>query len=201
LTPARSSFHSRNKAEVERSSGVDEDGVCEASIARRAPARFRYDRWKAGGRLFLAPYLSRLFLPDRQRVEKASPRRPATQGSEVAVDEDERTRDARAARNQALYRAVNERVKELNEAFDAFLTLGDWVCECASEECFEQVQMTHEEYEAVRAGGARFFVTPDEGHVFPEVEQVTERHERYWVVEKVGAAATIVERQDPQISR
>jgi hypothetical protein len=33
------------------------------------------------------------------------------------------------------------------------------------------------------------------------VEQVTERHERYWVVEKVGAAATIVERQDPQISR
>jgi hypothetical protein len=110
------------------------------------------------------------------------------------------TRAARAARNQSLYRLVNERVKELNEAFDALMPLGDWVCECANEECFETVRMTHEEYEAVRSGGARFFVRPDDAHVFPEAEDVTERHERYWIVEKTGVAAELAARRDPRAS-
>jgi hypothetical protein len=70
------------------------------------------------------------------------------------------SRAARAARNQALCREVNEPVREMNEAFDAFLPLGEWICECANEECFETIEMTHEEYEAVRAGGTRFFVKP-----------------------------------------
>lgn len=108
------------------------------------------------------------------------------------------SRAARAGRNQALYRLVNERVKELNEAFDALSPLGDWVCECANEQCFEPVAMTHEEYEAVRAAPTRFFVKPDDAHVFPEAEIVTERHERYWVVEKIGVAAKVVERRNPR---
>src|SRR5215218_4352214 len=77
------------------------------------------------------------------------------------------SRAARAGRNQALYREVNERVREMNEAFDAFLPLGEWICECANEECFETIEMTHEEYEAVRAGGTRFFVKPDDAHIVP----------------------------------
>jgi hypothetical protein len=102
-------------------------------------------------------------------------------------------RSERAARNQALYRAVNERVSEINEAFDSILdSLGDWVCECARVECFEPVQLTHEEYEAVRTTPTRFVVCPDDAHVVPEVENVVERHERYWVVEKVGVAAEVV---------
>jgi hypothetical protein len=109
------------------------------------------------------------------------------------------TRAARAARNQTLYREVNERVKELNEAFDALLPLGDWICECANAECFEPIQMSHEEYEAVRAGGgAWFFVKPGDAHVLTDVEDVVERHERYWVVEKIGVAAELVERRDPR---
>jgi hypothetical protein len=104
------------------------------------------------------------------------------------------TRAARAARNQSLYRSVNERVKEINEAFDAMLPLGDWVCECANAECFDRIVMTHEEYEAVRTDPARFFVSPDDHHVFPDVEKVVERHERYWVVEKIGVAAELAAR-------
>jgi hypothetical protein len=107
-------------------------------------------------------------------------------------------RAARAARNQALYREVNERVKELNEAFDALLPLGEWVCECANAECAETIELTHEEYEAVRANPTHFFVKPDEPHVVPDAETVAERHERYWVVEKVGVAAKLVERRDPR---
>jgi hypothetical protein len=117
---------------------------------------------------------------------------------ETPMGEDTDSRAARAGRNQALYREVNERVREMNEAFDAFLPLGEWICECANEQCFETIEMTHEEYEAVRAGGTRFFVKPDHAHVIPEAEVVVERHERYWVVDKVGVAGAVAERQDPR---
>ena len=112
------------------------------------------------------------------------------------MGEDTGTRAARAGRNQSLYREVNERVSELNEAFDSLLPLGEWICECANEECFERIELTHEEYEAVRAGETRFFVKPDDAHVVPEAESVVERHERYWVVEKIGVAGAIAERTD-----
>ncbi len=109
---------------------------------------------------------------------------------------DERIR--RVGRNQALYREVNERVQAINQAFDSLLPLGDWICECAKPECSERLSLTHEEYEALRADGSRFAVVPDESHVFPEVEDVVERHERYWVVEKQGIAAVAVENANPR---
>jgi hypothetical protein len=108
------------------------------------------------------------------------------------------TRAARAARNQSLYREVNERVKEVNEAFDALYPVGEWICECANPECFETIEMTHGEYEAVRAGSDRFFVKPEEAHFVPEAEDVVERHERYWVVQKVGIAGELAQRKDPR---
>ena len=107
-------------------------------------------------------------------------------------------RSARLARNQALYREVNERVRAINEAFDELLPLGEWLCECANTECLERLQLTHEEYENVRAEGNRFAVMPSKAHVFPEVEDVVERHERYWVVEKQGVAAEIAAKVDPR---
>ena len=74
-------------------------------------------------------------------------------------------RAVRGARNQALYRLVNERVRELNDAFDPLPPLGEWICECANEKCFEEVLLTHAEYEAVRAFPTRFFVKPHDDHV------------------------------------
>jgi hypothetical protein len=59
----------------------------------------------------------------------------------------------RERRNQALFRVVNERVKELNEAFDALVPLGDWVCECRQRGVLRAVQMSHESTEpCVQAG-------------------------------------------------
>jgi len=52
------------------------------------------------------------------------------------------------------------------------------------------IEMTHEEYELVRGAqgeGTRFFVKPADAHVVSEAEDVVERHERYWVVEKVAS--------------
>jgi len=107
-------------------------------------------------------------------------------------------RAARTARNESLFREINERVKELNEAFDALSRQAEWICECGNTECLAPVPMTPAEYEAVRArGNDCFFVKPDETHVAPEVENIVERHERYWVVQKFGLAAEIAEEDSP----
>jgi hypothetical protein len=58
--------------------------------------------------------------------------------------------------------------------------------------------MSVAEYEAVRAAPNRFFVMPDDGHVWAQVERVVERTERYWVVEKVGAAESVAKQADPR---
>jgi hypothetical protein len=66
-----------------------------------------------------------------------------------------------AATNQALFREINERVKELNKGFSLVLPVGEWVCECANVTCTDRVAMSAKEYEAIRSDGARFFVAPE----------------------------------------
>jgi hypothetical protein len=64
------------------------------------------------------------------------------EGSEPPMTETTKaTRQARAARNQSLYRLVNERIEKLNESLDFVLPLGQWVCECANE-CSDLIEMT-----------------------------------------------------------
>jgi len=112
----------------------------------------------------------------------------------VTVDE----RASRAARNQSFFRQINERVNELNEAFSLVLPLGEWVCECADQSCIERIELSAQDYETVRQNGARFVIAPGDEHVWPDVENVTERNERYWVVEKLGEAARVSGDLDPR---
>lgn len=100
--------------------------------------------------------------------------------------------------NEALFREVNERVRELNEALPPEYHT-TWTCECSNTRCLELVEMAAHEYEAVRAHSYRFLVYPDEAHVGPaDEEQVVERHDRYWVVEKLGESARVAEELDPR---
>jgi hypothetical protein len=109
-------------------------------------------------------------------------------------------RAERAAHNQSLFRSVNEQIKDLNRELGLSSDFGppppvrEWVCECANSSCMERIPLSQEEYAAVRTNGHRFLIAPDQAHVFPDVEEVTERHETYWVVEKIGAAREISER-------
>ena len=112
--------------------------------------------------------------------------------------DDVRDRQARAARNQSLFREVNERVKDVNDSFHAFTALGDWICECANERCVERIEMSCQEYEHIREHGDRFFVAPHSGHVWPEVEHVAERRGNYWIVEKVEVGSKIARDLDPR---
>jgi hypothetical protein len=105
-------------------------------------------------------------------------------------------RPERAARNQSLFREVNERIESTATKFSPAFT--EFMCECADDACFEYVSLTPEEYSSVRASSpVRFFVKP--GHVYLDVERVVGGGaDRYEIVEKVDEAAEVAAELDPR---
>ena len=101
-------------------------------------------------------------------------------------------RTERIGRNEDLFRKVNDQIEGVNEAFGTITGTMSLLCECGTLECIEQIDLTVDEYRALRAHPRRFAVKP--GHEIPDVERVMERHERYFVVEKAkGDAARLAE--------
>jgi hypothetical protein len=99
-------------------------------------------------------------------------------------------RPSREGRNQALFREINERVRERNERLvERPSSAVDWLCECANTDCAEQIRMTPADYAGVRTNAVHFFVAPGVQHVFPDAEDVVLQTDRYWVVRKYGEAA------------
>jgi len=124
---------------------------------------------------------------------------PDPEGRQARIDANESVgEELRAAKTQALFREVNERLESLNDSSTVALPRGSFICECAQETCAEQIELSLEEYEAVRAGPTTFAVAPAEEHFFPDVEDVAAKHDRYWVVAKTGAAAAVAEKLDPR---
>ena len=106
------------------------------------------------------------------------------------------TRDERRAANEAVLREVNERRAALDRpAEESWAESGErfeFVCECGVEGgCGGRIEMTLQEYDAVRQQDDRFPVVP--GHESPEIETVVERNERYVVVDKRPAYEPLVE--------
>jgi hypothetical protein len=109
-------------------------------------------------------------------------------------------REEHLARNEALFREVNERVAEVATHFievETHTEPVDFTCECGRRDCAEQITMTLAEYESIRAEPTRFAVAPH--HEQLEVETVLERHPTYFVVEKRDEdAETIARETDPR---
>ncbi|HLM94169.1 MAG TPA: hypothetical protein VK273_10185 [Gaiellaceae bacterium] len=98
----------------------------------------------------------------------------------------------KAAKNQALFRDVNERIEELvGEAWHP-----DFVCECADEHCVEKLQLSLREYEEIRASPVHFPVKV--GHESADFERVVALSDGYAVVEKIGSAAEVAKKLDPR---
>ena len=98
-------------------------------------------------------------------------------------------REERIIRNEALYRELNERVREIE---DDMLTRGvveaeqysEYFCECGLETCMDKIRLTPEEYEQARSDSRRFVILPD--HLIADVERVVHRDDgRYAIVEKL----------------
>jgi|SRR5215211_3593667 len=101
----------------------------------------------------------------------------------------------KAARTEALFRGVNERIAESAARFGS--DDASFVCECDDAECAHRIQATLDEYHGVRQDPARFLVL--DGHVDPEIERVATRTRRFTIVEKITPLVrATVERLDPR---
>jgi hypothetical protein len=88
-----------------------------------------------------------------------------------------------AARNEALWREVNDRIEELDE--ELRILPADRLelhCECGNAECEARVSMTPDEYREVRSQRDTFALAL--GHENDVIEHVVKRTDRYLVVDK-----------------
>lgn len=108
---------------------------------------------------------------------------------------DERAR--KISENEALYRSINERIEDLNEAFGTLSGSMTVVCECGDGVCAEQIEVPVATYESVRSEPTHFIIRP--GHEIVEVETVVEEHDGFHVVAKqAGEPARVAKESDPR---
>jgi hypothetical protein len=101
----------------------------------------------------------------------------------------------RIAKTEALFRNVNEGIREASDRLDT--EVADFICECGDSTCTEHIRVPLEEYERVRGHATRFVVQP--GHVKGPIERVVERSPHYAVIEKLDRiAARIARRLNPR---
>jgi hypothetical protein len=101
-------------------------------------------------------------------------------------------RHERIGRNEALFREVNERIRDVSSNGDI-----EFLCECGDENCTQQIRLTRAEYQEVRSHPARFAIA--RGHEIADVELVVAENERFAVVEKLaGEPHLLAERTDPR---
>ena len=109
------------------------------------------------------------------------------------------TTGEQVGKNEALFREVNERIREASTDFFASEREQgvDFVCECSDATCYTPVELTLNEYEAVRSDPVHFLVAP--GHLWhTEAERHVAGNDRHWVVEKVSVAGRAAEAADPR---
>jgi hypothetical protein len=101
-----------------------------------------------------------------------------------------------AARNEALFRRVNEKIEAVSQTISTTDPTMDFLCECDDVTCRKTVNVSRAEYESVRAVPTHFILVP--GHADRGIERVIASNERFLVVEKQGAAARSAEESDPR---
>jgi hypothetical protein len=105
-------------------------------------------------------------------------------------------REERLARNETVFRSVNENIEEAAASGGIDEHVFEFLCECSNADCNLLLPMTVSEYEQVRADPKQFVVAP--GHELPEIETVVARKSSYQVVAKHGQAAEVATELDPR---
>lgn len=104
----------------------------------------------------------------------------------------------RLAKNEAFFREVNERIREVVERYGPDDHVYEFICECANSDCAERIELNAAQYQAIRADGTRFVLAP--GHELGRIEKVVEKHAEHVVVEKVGVAGEVAAALDPRVA-
>jgi hypothetical protein len=108
----------------------------------------------------------------------------------------------RLAKNEALFREVNERISEISQQLAPGAAnpelIDGLICECSDPQCLERVgPLTIAEYERIRQDPRRFIIAA--GHQAADVERVVDREPTYWTVEKhEGAPSDVARELDPR---
>jgi hypothetical protein len=101
----------------------------------------------------------------------------------------------RAARNEEIFRGINDRIEEGAEQHGVDAPL-PFHCECGRASCLDTIELPPPLYERVVRERYRFVLIP--GHEDAAIERVIERQPAYLVVEKVGEARQQIDRDHPQ---
>jgi hypothetical protein len=107
----------------------------------------------------------------------------------VPPPERRRLAQARAAKNQQLFRELNSAISKLRYS-SAF---NEYVCECGRKTCLEVIHLSHDEFDEIRQEPNRFVVLP--GHWSPKAERLVRETASYQIVARIevveaGAAPT-----------
>ena len=105
-------------------------------------------------------------------------------------------REERLARNEMLFRSVNENIEEAASSARSVMPTFEFFCECSSVGCVDRLLLSRADYERARSNGDLFLVSP--GHEDVSVERVVERHPAFLIVEKQGTAGVIARSADPR---
>src|SRR5438309_18930 len=108
-------------------------------------------------------------------------------------------REERLAKNEILFRAINERIEQAMPSFlrdDRGVHVYEFLCECSNRDCTRRLKLRRSDYEHVRRRGDQFAVAPR--HDLPEMEEVVFRTNYHQVVRKQGTAAEVAEEHNPR---
>ena len=108
---------------------------------------------------------------------------------------DERAR--RVGLNEAIFRQVNEQIRDLNRGFGTEQGTMTVICECGHADCTERLELRVQAYERVRSDSRLYVIA--KGHEIPAVERVVEQAGGYDVVRKdEGTPAELSRELDPR---
>lgn len=97
-------------------------------------------------------------------------------------------RVTRRARNQTLFREVNERIAELLNRLDGEAATQSFICECSRTGCTDMIDVPLATYSRVRDDPTLFLLAV--GHEDPSHEDVIEIHDGYLIAKtKPGIAS------------
>lgn len=109
------------------------------------------------------------------------------------------------ARERALFREVNERIREVVENMDRVAgpvvdpsSRAEFICECSNPDCTDRVELSLDEYKEFRSSPVLFVIKP--GHETLAVERVVERKTHCTLVEKIVQVAVVKDDHEPAVS-
>ena len=97
--------------------------------------------------------------------------------------------------NETRSREINEWIDESNESSSD--ASSPFVCECSDGSCTSTIDLTHREYEEVRAHGTHFAIATD--HESPDLDAMVSERIGFAIVRKLpGLPARLANASDPR---